>query len=307
MPDDLEAIIAGLSRPRKSISSKYFYDEVGSKLFENITRLPEYYLTNTELAIMEACVEEIAGLAGPQASLIEFGSGSSMKTRLLLRHLHSPAVYVPVDISADHLLDSQRSIQADFPEIEVIPVVADFTHPFDLPDPGTLPLRNIVYFPGSTIGNFEKDDAIELLRVMYQEAGTDGALVIGVDLQKDPAVIHAAYNDSAGVTARFNLNMLSHLNGEFGANFDLDSFSHRATYDPDRGRIVMELVSAGEQSVRVGDAQIHFDEGESITTEYSHKYTLDDIETMVAAAGFTVAKVWTDPKRWFGVHYCVRD
>jgi len=307
MPDDLEAIIAGLSRPRKSISSKYFYDEIGSKLFEDITRLPEYYLTNTELAIMEACVAEIAELAGPQASLIEFGSGSSMKTRLMLRHLHSPAVYVPVDISADHLLDSQRSIQADFPEIEVIPVVADFTHPFDLPDPGTLPLRNIVYFPGSTIGNFEKDDAIELLRVMYQEAGTDGALVIGVDLQKDPAVIHAAYNDSAGVTARFNLNMLSHLNGEFGANFDLDSFSHRATYDPDRGRIVMELVSAGEQSVRVGDAQIHFDEGESITTEYSHKYTLDDIETMVAAAGFTVAKVWTDPKRWFGVHYCVRD
>jgi len=307
MPDDLEAIIAGLGRPRKSISSKYFYDEVGSKLFEDITRLPEYYLTNTELAIMEACVEEIAGLAGSQASLIEFGSGSSMKTRLMLRHLHSPAVYVPVDISADHLLDSQRSIQADFPDIEVIPVVADFTHPFDLPDPGTLPLRNIVYFPGSTIGNFEKDDAIELLRVMYQEAGNDGALVIGVDLQKDPAVIHAAYNDSAGVTARFNLNMLSHLNREFGANFDLDSFSHRATYDPDRGRIVMELVSAGEQSVRVGDARIHFDEGESITTEYSHKYTLDDIETMVAAAGFTVAKVWTDPKRWFGVHYCVRD
>jgi dimethylhistidine N-methyltransferase len=307
MPDDLEVIIAGLSQPRKSISSKYFYDEVGSKLFEDITRLPEYYLTNTELAIMEACVEEIAGLAGPQASLIEFGSGSSMKTRLMLRHLHSPAVYVPVDISAEHLLDSQRSIQADFPDIEVIPVVADFTHPFDLPDPGTLPLRNIVYFPGSTIGNFEKDDAIELLRVMYQEAGTDGALVIGVDLQKDPAVIHAAYNDSAGVTARFNLNMLSHLNREFDANFDLDSFSHRATYDSGRGRIVMELVSAGEQSVRVGDARIHFDEGESITTEYSHKYTLDDIETMVAAAGFTVAKVWTDPKRWFGVHYCVRD
>lgn len=307
MPDDLKAIIAGLSRPRKSISSKYFYDEVGSKLFEDITRLPEYYLTNTELAIMEACVEEIAGLAGPQASLIEFGSGSSMKTRLMLRHLHSPAVYVPVDISADHLLDSQRSIQTDFPDIEVLPVVADFTHPFDLPDPGTLPLRNIVYFPGSTIGNFEKNDAIELLRVMYQEAGTDGALVIGVDLQKDPAVIHAAYNDSAGVTARFNLNMLSHLNREFDANFDVDSFSHRATYDPGRGRIVMELVSAGEQSVRVGDARIHFAEGESITTEYSHKYTLDDIETMVAAAGFTVAKVWTDPKQWFGVHYCVRD
>jgi L-histidine N-alpha-methyltransferase len=307
MPDDLEEIVAGLSQPRKSISSKYFYDEAGSKLFEDITRLPEYYLTNTELAIMEACVEEIAGLAGPQASLIEFGSGSSMKTRLMLRHLHSPAAYVPVDISAEHLLDSQRSIQADFPDIEVLPVVADFTHSFDLPDPGTLPLKNIVYFPGSTIGNFENDDAIDLLRVMYEEAGTDGALVIGVDLQKDPAVIHAAYNDSAGVTAKFNLNMLSHLNREFDANFNLDSFSHRATYDSDRGRIVVELVSAEEQVVRIGDARIQFDEGEAITTEYSHKYTLEDFATMVAAAGFSVAKVWTDPKQWFGVHYCVRD
>ena len=307
MPDHLEEIVVGLSQPRKSISSKYFYDEAGSKLFEDITRLPEYYLTNTELAIMEACVEEIAGLAGPQASLIEFGSGSSMKTRLMLHHLHSPAVYVPVDISAEHLLDSQRSIQADFPDIEVLPVVADFTHPFDLPDPGTLPLKNIVYFPGSTIGNFENDDAIDLLRVMYEEAGTDGALVIGVDLQKDPAVIHAAYNDSAGVTAKFNLNMLSHLNREFDANFNLDSFSHRATYDSDRGRIIVELVSAEEQVVRIGDARIQFDEGEAITTEYSHKYTLEDFATMVAAAGFSVAKVWTDPKQWFGVHYCVRD
>jgi len=307
MPDNTKTIIAGLSRPRKSISSKYFYDEVGSRLFEDITRLPEYYLTNTELGIMEACVEEIAELAGVQASLIEFGSGSSRKTRMLLRHLRSPAVYVPVDISAEHLRDSQRSIRADFPDIEVIPVVADFTHPFDLPNPSTLPLRNIVYFPGSTIGNFERDDAIELLRVMYQEAGTGGALLIGVDLQKDPAVIHAAYNDSAGVTARFNLNMLSHLNREFGADFDPDLFTHRATYDSDGGRIVMELVSAEKQVVRIGDARIHFDEGETITTEYSHKYTLDGFEAMVAAAGFSVAKVWTDPKQWFGVHYCVRD
>lgn len=307
MADDLIGIIEGLSRTQKSISPKYFYDEAGSKLFEDITRLPEYYLTNTELAIMEACVEEIATLAGPQASLIEFGSGSSMKTRLMLRHLHAPAVYVPVDISAEHLLESQRSIRADFPDIEVIPVVADFTHPFDLPNPGTLPLRNVVYFPGSTIGNFEEDEAIELLRVMHQEAGADGALVIGVDLQKDPAVIHAAYNDSAGVTAAFNLNMLSHLNREFDADFDPHAFSHRAKYDSGRGRVVIELVSEEEQVVRIGDAQIHFDKGEAITTEYSHKYTLDGFETMANAAGFSVAKVWTDPKQWFGVHYCVRD
>ena len=307
MPDDIDAIVAGLSQTPKSISSKYFYDEAGSRLFEDITRLPEYYVTTTELGIMEACVEEIAELAGEQASLIEFGSGSSMKTRMMLRHLRSPAVYVPVDISAEHLLESQRSLQADFPDIEVIPVVADFTHPFDLPNPTTLPLRNIVYFPGSTLGNFEKHGAIELLRVMHQEAGADGALVIGVDLQKDPAVIHAAYNDSAGVTARFNVNMLRHLNREFGADFELDSFAHRATYDADNGRIVMELVSAQKQSVRIGDARIHLEAGEAITTEYSHKYTLDGFAAMAAAAGFSVEKVWTDPKQWFGVHYCVRD
>ena len=307
MPDEITAIVTGLSRPRKSISPKYFYDEAGSKLFEDITRLPEYYLTNTELGIMEACVEEIAELAGERASLIEFGSGSSMKTRMMLRHLRSPAVYVPVDISEEHLLESQRSIKADFPDVEVIPVVADFTHAFDLPNPTTLPLRNIIYFPGSTIGNFERDEAIELLRVMYQEAGADGALVIGVDLQKDPAVISAAYNDSAGITARFNLNMLRHLNREFGADFNVDSFAHRATYDSDSGRIVMELVSAEKQIVRIGGACIQFDAGEAITTEYSHKYTLDNFEAMAAAAGFSVAKVWTDPKQWFGVHYCVRD
>ena len=307
MPDEITAIVTGLSQPRKSISPKYFYDEAGSKLFEDITRLPEYYLTNTELGIMEACVEEIAELAGERASLIEFGSGSSMKTRMMLQHLRSPAVYVPVDISEEHLLESQRSIKVDFPDVEVIPVVADFTHAFDLPSPTTLPLRNIVYFPGSTIGNFERDEAIELLRVMYQEAGADGALVIGVDLQKDPAVISAAYNDSAGVTARFNLNMLRHLNREFGADFNLDSFAHRATYDSDSGRIVMELVSAEKQVVRIGDACIQFEAGEAITTEYSHKYTLDDFEAMAAEAGFSVAKVWTDSKSWFGVHYCVRD
>lgn len=307
MPDEIKTLVAGLSAPEKSISPKYFYDEAGSKLFEDITRLPEYYLTNTELGIMEACVEEIAELAGERASLIEFGSGSSMKTRMMLRHLRSPAVYVPVDISEEHLLESQRNIKVDFPDVEVIPVVADFTHSFELPSPTTMPLRNVVYFPGSTIGNFEKEDAIDLLRVMYQEAGPDGALVIGVDLQKDPAVIHAAYNDSAGITARFNLNMLRHLNREFGANFNLDSFAHRATYDSDSGRIVMELVSAEKQVVRIGDARIQFDAGETITTEYSHKYTLDDFEAMAVAGGFSVAKVWTDSKQWFGVYYCIRD
>jgi len=306
MPDEMQAIIDGLGRPQKTLSPKYFYDEAGSRLFEAITQLPEYYLTDTELGIMHAHVGEMAALCGEHASLIEFGAGSSLKTRLLLRHLRNLAAYVPVDISEEHLLANQRSIQADFPEVEVIPVVADFTRPFQLPDPETTPLRNIVYFPGSTIGNFEEDDAVSFLEVMHEEAGDGGALLIGVDLQKDPAVIEAAYNDDAGVTAAFNLNILEHLNREFATNFDVDAFSHRAGYDRRAGRIVMELVSLKPQSVRAGDTIIEFDAGETIITEYSHKYTLDGFAALARRAGFTVDRVWTDPDRWFSVQYCTR-
>ena len=307
MPDELVSIVAGLRRPTKMISPKYFYDEAGSRLFEEITRLPEYYLTNTELGIMESHIGEMADLIGQQASLIEFGAGSGMKTRMLLEHMHSPAAYVPVDISEDHLIDSQQGIQADFPDVEVLPVVADFMHPFELPQPKTMPLRNVVYFPGSTIGNFEYDDAVGLLRVMHTEAAGDGALLIGADLQKDPSIIDAAYNDSAGVTARFNLNMLRHLNRVFGSNFDLDAFEHRAVYEPDEGRVVVELVSHREQLVTIGDAEIAFDRDESITSEYSHKYTLDGFARMAREGGFKVERLWTDPRQWFSVQYCVRD
>ena len=307
MSEELDALIAGLTQPQKTISPKYFYDETGSGLFDNITALPEYYLTDTELAIMNTHVDEMTDLIGEQASLIEFGAGSGMKTRLLLEHMHAPAAYVPVDISEEHLLESQQLIQADYPHIEVLPVAADFLHPFELPNPGTMPLRNVVYFPGSTIGNFEYDDALELLRVMYTEAGAGGALLIGVDLQKDAGVIEAAYNDSAGVTAAFNINMLRHLNREFGSDFDLDAFEHRATYDLDEGRVVVELVSSKIQAVRLGDADIAFAEGESIVTEYSHKYTLDGFANMISWAGFRVERVWTDPKQWFSVQSCVRD
>lgn len=307
MTDELTSLIAGLMQPQKMISPKYFYDERGSKLFEDITQLPEYYLTDTELAIMEAHIDEMADLVGAQASLIEFGAGSGMKTRLLLEHMHSPAAYVPVDISEEHLFESQQAIQADFPDIEVLPVAADFLHPFDLPDPATTPLRNVVYFPGSTIGNFEYDDALDLLRVMHTEAGKDGTLLIGVDLQKDPAVIDAAYNDSAGVTAEFNRNMLRHLNREFGSDFDLDAFEHRATYEPDEGRVVVELVSTRAQTAHIGDARIDFERDETIITEYSHKYTLEGFAAMANQAGFSVDKVWTDPQRWFSVQYCTRE
>ena len=307
MSDELDIIIAGLRRTQKMLSPKYFYDDHGSKLFEEITQLPEYYLTNTELDIMASNIDEMAAEIGERASLIEFGSGSSMKTRMLLAHMHSPAAYVPVDISEEHLHESQLSIQADFPEIEVLPVVADFMQPFDLPSPRTMPLRNVVYFPGSTIGNFELDGAISLLRVMHAEAGADGALLIGVDLQKDPGIVNTAYNDSAGVTARFNVNILRHLNRAFGSDFNLDAFAHRATYRPNEGRVVVELVSRARQVVHIGNAEIEFTDGESIITEYSHKYTLNAFADMAGAAGFEVRHVWTDPQQWFSVQFCVRD
>ena len=304
--DELAEILAGLQQPQKMISPKYFYDERGSQLFDAITHLPEYYPTETEYGIMHDNVEEIADLVGPEASLIEYGSGSSRKTRVLLEHLHDLAVYVPVDISEDHLIANARKVRAEFPDLEVLPVVADFTKPFALPEPAVTPVRNIVYFPGSTIGNFTHVDAQELLGYMYDEAGAGGAMLIGVDLQKDPAIIERAYNDSEGVTAEFNLNMLTHLNREFGFDFDEDGFSHSAEYDDDEGRVVIELVSERDQVVTNGDAAIEVGDGETILTEYSHKYTLEGFADMAQEAGFAVRKVWTDADRLFSVQYCVR-
>ena len=300
-------IIDGLQKPEKMISPKYFYDERGSQLFDDITHLPEYYPTETELGIMRSNVEEIAQLIGKQASLIEFGSGSSRKTPVLLEHLHDLAVYVPVDISEDHLLESAEKLRRSFPGLEILPVVADFTRPFQLPEPAIMPLRNIVYFPGSTIGNFTHDDALALLRVMHQEAGANGAMLIGVDLQKDPAIIERAYNDSAGLTAEFNLNILRHLNRDYSSNFDLDTFSHDARYNAEKGRIEIRLVNSEDQVVSIGDTDIEILQGEAILTEYSHKYTLEGFAGMAAEAGFVVEKVWTDAEELFSVQYCVRQ
>ncbi len=305
--DELDELIDGLRQPEKMISPKYFYDERGSRLFEEITRLPEYYPTETEFGIMRDNIGEIAGLVGKQASLIEFGSGSSLKTRVLLGHLDELAAYVPVDISEDHLLESAKQIREEFPELDVLPVIADFTQPFQLPSPKVMPVRNIVYFPGSTIGNFTRDAAHELLLVMYQEAGADGALLIGVDLQKDPAIIERAYNDSAGVTAEFNRNMLRHLNREFGADFDLDAFAHSAEYNEAEGRVEIRLVSAQDQEFTLADESFSIDRDEAILTEYSHKYTLDGFAAMAEAAGFRVERVWMDDERLFSVQYLVRE
>jgi dimethylhistidine N-methyltransferase len=306
VPDDLAEIHAGLSQQQKSISPKYFYDDAGSKLFDAICELPEYYPTKTELGIMHANIAEIADLIGPQASLIEFGSGSSLKTRVLLECLQEPAVYVPVDISEEHLLQTAEGIRADFPAIEVLPVVADFMRPFQLPSPQVMPLRNIIYFPGSTIGNFSNEAAHELMQVMHHEAGEDGALLIGVDLQKDVAVLERAYNDSNGITAAFNLNVLRRLNREFDGTFDLDQFAHRAIYNEEAGRIEMYLDSLVDQSANVGGKEFRFVAGESILTEHSHKYTLEGFAGMALEAGFRVERVWMDAGGLFSLQYCLR-
>jgi L-histidine N-alpha-methyltransferase len=303
---EFEEILEGLSRSQKTLSPKFFYDARGSILFDAICELPEYYLTRTELSIMQMHIDEIVGLVGPQASLIEFGSGSSQKTRMLLEKFDRLAAYVPVDISRDHLLSAAESLATDFPTVEVWPVLADFTQPFQLPNPRVMPLRNIVYFPGSTIGNFSPKKAHSLLQVMHVEAGKDGALLIGVDLQKDTAIIERAYNDEAGVTAEFNLNMLSRINQEFGANFNLNLFKHSAIYNEKYDRVELNLISECEQIVRIGGQSFHFDKGEALLTEHSHKYTLEKFCDMADSAGFVVHKVWTDPEQLFSIQYCLR-
>ena len=303
---EVQEIVAGLQQDEKMVSPKYFYDERGSKLFDEITTLPEYYPTETEFGIMRENIAEIASLIGPQASLIEYGSGSSSKTRVLLEHLKEQAVYVPVDISEEHLLASARQIREEFPGLEVLPVVADFTRHFELPNPSIMPLRNIVYFPGSTIGNFPHAAACELLQVMYDEAGEDGAMLIGVDLQKDPNIIERAYNDSAGVTAEFNLNMLRHLNREFGSDFELGNWQHDAHYNRSEGRIEIRLMNTEQQTVNIDGTAIVFERGEGILTEYSHKYTLEGFAEMAQGAGFKVERVWTDDDELFSVQYCTR-
>ncbi|MEE8306004.1 MAG: L-histidine N(alpha)-methyltransferase [Gammaproteobacteria bacterium] len=296
-----EEILSGLRQTKKWISPKYFYDQRGSELFDQITELPEYYPTRTELGIMARCSSEIGEWVGSGASVIEFGAGSNIKIRLLLDCLDQCAAYVPVDISGDYLEYMAHALAADYPDLEVLPVLADFTHPFELPNPKIMPLRNLVFFPGSTIGNFAPAEALALLRVMHLEAKPGGALLIGVDLKKDRRILEAAYNDSQGVTAEFNLNVLQRLNNELGADFDINEFSHRAIYSDALGAIEMHLVSQRQQTVRLGGETIDFNAGEHITTEYSYKYALEDFDTLANLAGFQRQRVWTDPEQLFSV------
>jgi len=302
-----EDALAGLRADPKSLSPKYFYDVRGSVLFDAITALPEYYLTRTELAIMDQHLGEMASCAGPEVSVIEFGAGSGLKTRRLLAALNDPIAYVPVELARDHLLDAAETIAEAFPMLEVLPVCADFTRPFQLPDPDRIPRRNLIYFPGSTIGNFTHRQARDLLQVMYTEAGDGGALLIGVDLRKERRILEHAYNDAAGVTAEFNLNLLARMNRELNAEFDLNCFNHRANWNAEAGRIEMRLVSRTEQVVKVAGEPICFARGEAILTEYSHKYELGELAALAADAGFEVARVWTDADSLFSVQFLTRE
>jgi L-histidine N-alpha-methyltransferase len=289
-------------RPQKELPTQYLYDARGSALFDRICELPEYYPTRTELAIMERDVEAMARGVGERALVIEYGSGSSIKTRRLLEALQRPAGCVLVDISREHLLRSAARLAAELPHVEVLPVVADFTASFAVPRPRAAVRRKLVYFPGSTIGNFLPEQATRLMRQMATQVGSGGGLLIGTDLRKDPAVLEAAYDDAQGVTAAFNKNLLRRINRELGADFDLRAFDHRAIYDQEHGRIEMLLVSREAQTVRVAGRRFHFAAGEAIHTEYSHKYTIDGFHELAATAGWRAEGVWMDEKAWFAVH-----
>ncbi|TXN67953.1 L-histidine N(alpha)-methyltransferase [Methylobacterium sp. WL6] len=304
LPDDrafLEDVLAGFAKPQKTLPAKYFYDAVGSDLFEQITRLPEYYPTRTELGILDMRGAEIAAALPRGAALVEFGSGSTVKVRRLLRHMPDLAAYVPVDVSETFLRSEAAALQGDHPALRIAPIAADFTQPFALPhDLGDAPRAG--FFPGSTIGNFEPTEAGRLLRQFGDVLGEGATLVVGVDLVKDAAVLEAAYDDAAGVTAAFNLNLLTRIDRDLSGTFAAAAFAHRAVFNRAASRIEMHLVSRADQTVTVAGHAFAFAEGETIHTENSYKYTLDGFRALAAEAGWSPVTVWTDPERLFSVH-----
>jgi len=298
-------VLEGLNKKPKQIPPKYFYDQRGSHLFEAITRLPEYYPTRTELGILKNRGRAIADFLGDNCVLVELGSGSSQKIRVLLDALQ-PAAYVPLDISRDHLLDSAEALARDYPCLEVHAACTDYSNDFELPDlPEDLP--RVAFFPGSSIGNFEPKDASALLMRVGQHLGDDGKLLIGVDLKKNREILHAAYNDTQQVTAAFNLNLLQRINRELGADFDLAQFSHHAFFNEQAGRVEMHLVSKIGQRVNVAGQLIDFSAGESVHTENSYKYSIKEFQTLASASGFTAKQTWTDEDKLFSVHCLCRN
>lgn len=300
-----DVVLHGLTKWPKSLPCRLLYDARGSELFERICELPEYYLTRTELCILRNNLPEIAEIVGPGATVIEYGSGAGVKSRLLLDSLERPAAYFPIDISRSALRKSARQLQQEFPHIEMTPVCADYTQQIELPK--RRGSRPIVFFPGSTIGNFTVRDAARFMMRSAQTVGKGGGMLVGVDLIKDRETLEAAYNDSQGVTAEFNLNLLHRMNRELDADFEVDAFGFVATYNERRHRIESYLFSKSNQIVHIDGSAIEFDEGELIHTEYSYKYTLQMFTALAAAGGFRVKKVWTDPQCRFSVQYLEVD
>jgi dimethylhistidine N-methyltransferase len=307
--DFLADVIAGLSSNPRTLPCKYFYDERGAALFQKICELPEYYITRTEIDILDRNRAEIASQIGANTELIGLGTGAGTKTRILIEALKDPAVYIPVDISEKQLRESTTLFQKIFPDLEILPVCADYLQPVVLPTPNHKPARNVVYFPGSTIGNFEPDEAMEFLRRVANVCRENGGLLIGVDLKKDQRVLEAAYNDGTGVTAQFNLNLLDRLNRELGTDFDLDQWRHRAIYDSKAGRVEMHLISEIDQFVHLDEHKFHFRRSQKIITEYSYKYAPEEFAALADKAGFEFVRMWTDDARLFGVFYfsCCRE
>ena len=292
-------VLAGLARPQKRLPAKYFYDSAGSRLFDRICELPEYYPTRTELGILRRYTPAMADRCGPDCLLVELGAGSLTKVRLLLDRLQRPAGYVPVDVSGEHLRAAAAVLADDYPGLAVVPVVADFTRPFALPD---LPAaRRVAFFPGSTLGNFDPDEADALLRRVARLVGPGGGLLLGLDLRKPVEVLEPAYDDAAGVTAAFNRNLLVRINRELGADFDPSAFRHHAFYNAERSRVEMHLVSERRQRVRVGPTAFDFQPGESIHTENSYKYDVWEFAARAAGCGLRLDAAWTDDRNYFAV------
>ncbi len=296
-----EDVLSGLRGSPRSLPCKHFYDQRGSALFERICKLDEYYLTRTELAIMRRYAPEMGAQIGEGVMLVEYGSGSSIKTRLLLDELINPVAYAPVDISRDHLAMVARILRRDYPSIEILPVAADFTSEFRLPEPKRDYTHAAVFFPGSTIGNFEPRDAQLLLANIARLCGEGGGLLIGIDLDKDPRILELAYDDPAGITAQFNLNLLHRIRNELDADVDIEGFKHVACYNQTRSRMEIFLQSLCDQQIVIDGESFKFTPGEMIHTEYSHKYTIEGFAEIAAAAGLTLRKSWTDEKGYFAV------
>ena len=297
-----DALLTGLSGPDRAIPCRFLYDERGSALFDAICELPEYYPTRTETAILRGHAREIARRIGPRAQFIELGSGSSVKIRILLDALEAPAAYVAVDISREHLRRAAERLAGEYPGIEVAAICADYSAPFPLPE---LPAagRRIAFFPGSTIGNLEPDEALSFLSAWARRLGPDAAMLVGVDLKKDPVLLNAAYDDAQGVTAEFSLNLLARANAETGADFDIGGFAHHARYNPDKGRVEIHIRSLAEQTVTIAGRAFDFAAGEKIHTEHSYKYAVGEFQALACRAGFEPAAVFTDPDALFSVHY----